>query len=183
MPIGTVAQAMARVKSPVVQCRVMVTRMKSTFYSGILVVLFCLTGVSVAQSETIDNQTINKVDFSAQRQRIEQAISKGVRYAELSKPDRANVLQALDRIGVKLAGVTDAAQLPADQLESIKADQSYVNEALAEAERMSTLRCENRGALGSNIRSRHCETAGALRRRLREESSTGLTRLDVLRTQ
>ncbi|PKM15932.1 MAG: hypothetical protein CVV12_05850 [Gammaproteobacteria bacterium HGW-Gammaproteobacteria-2] len=160
-----------------------VAHMSSLFYSGMFIAFLFVSSPAMADTSLAANPTLNAADFSAQRQRIEQAISKGVRYAELSKPDRANVLQALDRIGVKLAGVTDAAQLPVDQLESIKADQSYVNEALAEAERMSTLRCENRGALGSNIRSRHCETAGALRRRLREESSTGLTRLDVLRTQ
>jgi hypothetical protein len=184
MPIGTVAQAFARVKSPVVQTKVTVSDMKnSMFYPGILVVLLSTTGPTVAEPAVVADNRIETVDFSAQRVRIEQAIRKGVRYAELSKPDRAKVLQALDRIGSTLASVADPAQLPVDQVESVKADQAYVNETLAEAERMSALRCENRGALGSNIRSRHCETAGALRRRLREESTSGLNRLDVLRTQ
>lgn len=183
VPTGTVARECAQVKSPVVQTKVTVTDMNSTFYSGILVALLSMSGPSLAETAAVADNTINAVDFSAQRARIEQAISKGVRYAELSKPDRAKVLQALDRIDSTLAGVTDPTQLPVDKVEAVKADQAYVNEALAEAERMSTLRCENRGALGSNIRSRHCETAGALRRRLREESTSGLNRLDVLRTQ
>lgn len=183
VPIGTVAPVFARVKSPVVQTKVTVADMNSMFCAGILVTLLLVTGPSLAESASVADNTINAVDFSVQRARVEQAISKGVRYAELSKPDRAKVLQSLDRIGKTLASVTDPAQLPVDKVVAVKADQAYVNEVLAEAERMSALRCENRGALGSNIRSRHCETAGALRRRLREESTSGLNRLDVLRTQ
>lgn len=155
--------------------------MKSTFYPALFALMLCVTGPVLADSVAAADVALDATAFMAQRGRIEKAISKGVRYAELPRSERANVLKALDRIGKTLASVADPAQLPAEKIDAVKADQAYINEALAEAERLSTMHCQATSTLGSNIRGRRCETEAARRRREQEEDRNGQNRLDLLR--
>lgn len=153
--------------------------MKLSRCSGFVVLT--LAGLMLTGSIVAAEMAPDAARFSAQRARIEKAIGNGVRYAELSRAERANVLKALDRIDRALASVADPAQLPAETVEAIKADQAYVNAVLAEAEQMSSLHCQTTSTLGSNIRGRRCETEGARRRREAEEDRNGQNRLDLLR--
>lgn len=143
--------------------------------------MLMLAGLMLTDSVVAAGTAPDATRYSTQRARIEKAIGNGVRYAELSRAERANVLKALDRIDHALASVADPAQLPAETVEVIKADQAYVNAALAEAEQKSTLHCQITSTLGSNIRGRRCETEGARRRREAEEDRNGQNRLDLLR--
>lgn len=120
-------------------------------------------------------------NFSERRAFIEKALSSSKRYSEISRADRKEVLEALARIDTALKQSPSLADLPAEKGAAVQRDQAFVNETLARAESDSALRCSTSMAIGSNIRSRNCETKAAKQRREAEEAKFGPPRLDVLR--
>lgn len=133
----------------------------------------------VAAEETV--ALSSGTSFAERRAVIEKALSSSRRYSEISREDRKAVLKALERISGTLQQAPSVAELPPDVAEGLQRDQSFVNDTLARAEAESELRCSTQASLGSNIRSRSCETKAAKQRREAEQAANGPPRLDVIR--
>lgn len=107
---------------------------------------------------------VSKSTISTQRSLVLNALNDDVKYSEISSPDRASVVAALDRIAEILTGDKSIAPLDAAQQHKIEQDQEAVNKILAKAFRDSRLVCSKEPVLGTNMIKRICKTAAARKR-------------------
>lgn len=103
-------------------------------------------------------------DFQAQKSQIIQQLNDGKTYAEISAADRAEVLQALDRMEQLLAG-RSASELSESQRISLFNNQELVNVLLTRAERDSQVVCTRGRTVGTHFRATRCESLAERRQR------------------
>lgn len=134
-----------------------------------------LLAVAAAGQAVAADQKAAKVDvaaFADSRARIERALSDKDAYSELSARQRADVMQALDRMGSTLARVNSVSELNGDDKVQLFNDQEMVNSVLTQAADDSRLVCRQDTKTGSHRRITQCRTVAQIRREREEGQET-----------
>lgn len=108
-------------------------------------------------------------EFRERRSFIETEMRPGGAYMEISRSDRADVVDSLammERLMERYNGVEGMNQEARIRLFN---EQEKVNAILTVAERDSRLFCQRRGRVGTHFRSTHCETYAERMRRMEEQ--------------
>ena len=126
--------------------------------------------ISAASGKSSDKELLNvTTPFEQQREKILADLGDGETYSEISQNDRAEVRDALTRIGdsIQKAGGVDA--LSVDDKAKVFNDQELVNTILTKAGEDSRLVCTREKKVGSHRTTTQCMTL-AERTRQREQS-------------
>lgn len=139
--------------------------------------LFLLVGMtSVSDALRADStDTFTPAEFTGEKAQIIKDLNDGVRYMEISKPDKQAVLEALARIQAVLSPLPANDPVDAPTLTSIRDDKSLVETLLAKAARDSTMKCRISASTGSNMLRRRCQSYAKYIQRL-EEDQRGMER-------
>lgn len=105
-------------------------------------------------------------DFAEQRAEIEQDLADGKTYAEISRQDRADVREALDRISRELEGVDSVDELAEPAKVTVFNEQERINTILTQARDDSRMVCDHSRPTGSHRRVTKCQTVAERRRRM-----------------
>jgi hypothetical protein len=111
--------------------------------------------------------------FPVQRRAIETDLAAGERYRELSRFDRAQVIDSLDRIDAITRDRQSIAELSADERAELFNQQDLINTLLTKAAEDSRMVCTRSRPVGSNMIATTCKTV-AERRQLRDESQKAM---------
>ncbi len=103
-------------------------------------------------------------EFSARRAQIEKALSDPDRYSELTRTQREELAEALDRMEKTLAGTDSIASLDEGTKVQLINDQEWVNTVLTKGAEESRLVCRSEVATGSHRKKTTCQTVAQIRR-------------------
>jgi len=103
-------------------------------------------------------------EFPARRAQIEKALSDPDRYSELTRTQREELIQALDRMEKTLAGTDSVANLDEGTKVQLINDQERVNTMLTKGAEESRLVCRSEVATGSHRKKTTCQTVAQIRR-------------------
>ena len=134
---------------------------------------FFFASLSVAAAKEV--KTTIKPDpasFGAQRAEIENSFRTDA-YSELTRTQREQVTEALDRIEALLRGVRAVSELEEKQRIQLFNDQDYVNTTLTKARADSRTICRRETRVGSHRPTTRCNTVAEIRRE-RESSQSDL---------
>lgn len=125
-----------------------------------LLLLLCLPLSAIASSPV----AIHSAEpFAQQQARITADLAKGKLYSEISRQDRQQVNDALDRISTALGADSSVVNLPAEQRTRIEQDQTLVNTLLERAKADSRQICSQQKIIGSNRAQSVCTTVAQQR--------------------
>ena len=124
----------------------------------------CLVSATVLADDVLQ-LNLALPDYSAQRTKIEKAISDDAKFVEMTSEARAMVRQSLERIAEGMGESTTLKSLDQPTQASLMALQSGINSALTTAASDSRQVCKRERVLGSNMPKRICMTAAAQRQR------------------
>lgn len=132
----------------------------------LMAVLALFAGGAAASDGALDLG--GRAGFDAQREQVLTDLADGETYAEISAEDRAQVLQALDRMERILAGRQPGAVRP-DERAALLTEQEKVNVILTGARRDSRLVCTRERPVGTRMPTTVCRTV-AERRRMTDDA-------------
>ncbi len=125
---------------------------------------------AVLASESPSGEVTSLESFLEERERIEENLTGGGAYFEISSGDRADVIRNLDLIQTELERADGIENMSGDAKIRVFNAQEHLNELLTEAADDSRMRCERRRRIGSNISSTYCQTYADRKRRAELDS-------------
>lgn len=111
-------------------------------------------------------------DFQVRRAQIESDLAGGEKYSEITDAQRQDVRNALAIIADKLGDKASTAELATNDRAEVLQAQQKLNTVLADAAKESRVVCTRVQAVGSHLSTNKCMTVAARRRASEENAST-----------
>ena len=135
--------------------------MRAMIFAGVCL----MASMSVQASKDVPMAEVQASGFEDQRAAIVAGFADGERYAEISKEQRVEVMDALDRMQDVLGPATSVQQLSPEAKVALYNDQEIVNTILTKAQRASREVCKRHRTVNSRLSTNECHTVAEWERR------------------
>lgn len=157
----------------------MSARFTALLLAPLFVLAFCAGAIA---KEGHQDVTFDPAKFQKQREVLIDALHSKT-YFEITDENKTKVIEALNRMGDKLANVNSLSELSEKDKVAVFNDQSVINALLTEAAADSQLVCKREKKLGSNMPTNVCMTVAQRREAQRKAQDELRTKFRGARLQ